>query len=662
MILPKLHINSQWFKDEYGRTVMLRGVNLGASGKVPLVPNECTNIPTDFSKHREVSFIGRPFPLEDLDEHFSRLRHWGFNILRFLITWEAIEHKGPGEYDIDYLNYFTEICKKAEDYGLYIFIDFHQDVWSRMTGGDGAPCWLFEKVGIDYTKLSETNWAHIMQHTFDFADPRPRQEDNFPTMSWTYNRKYPANGLMWLLFFGGRDFTPNFKIDGLNVQDYMFKHFIGSVKKIAERVRNMSHVIGFDTLNEPCSGWIGIALDDRHLISTKENPVLPGLAWSPIDGLYVSHGYSLEIPNMELSLIKAGFVPKRMIRVNPNKHSLWFDNKTDPFMEEEIWQLNENGTYEILKNDAFQVVKGKRINFNEDFMFPFMNRVAENLYQIREDWLIFGEMEAKDVIFNPDMSIPPKVPKNFVNATHWYDFAVQGKQRSFYPISVDVATQKFLIGKKNLYKMYLRQMRAIKNASMKIYNNCPTLIGEMGIPYNMGNGKAYKKWAKGKRGKAVWKRHIMMLDLMYNAMDQLFISSAQWCYNAYNRNDLRIGDCWNQSDCSIFCIDQIDNPNDINSGGRAMSGWLRPFAPFIQGVPHKMEFNLKSGDFTLIFRADPSINAPTVIYVPRFQYSNGYNTIYHKCEIEEKISDQLIEIKSNKEQVVEYMIRRKKNV
>lgn len=642
MTLPKLHIDKEWFKDEFNRTVILRGVNLGASAKVPLVPNEGTNYPTDFSKHKEISFIGRPFPLEEADQHFSRLKSWGFNLIRHVITWEGIEHKGPGEYDVKYLDYYAKICEMAEEYGLYVFVDFHQDVWSRMTGGCGAPCWLFEKVGIDYSKLSETNWAHIMQHTFDFNDPRPRQEDNFPTMSWTHNRKYPANGLMWLLFFAGKAITPDFKIDGLNIQDYMFNHFIGSANQVAQRVKNMSHVIGFDTLNEPCSGWVGIPLNYRHTIGTKENPVLPGLAWSPIDGLYVSHGNSIEIPNMELSILKAGFVPKSMKRVNPNKEVLWIHNDTDPFIEAGIWQLNQDGSYEILRNDAFQVDNGKVIDFNDDCMFSFSIRVAEELHKIREEWFIFGEMEAKDVIFRP--KTPSRVPTNFVNATHWYDYAVQGKQRSFYPITVDIATPKFLLGKKAMNNMYLRQIKAIKDLSLKINEGCPTLVGEFGIPYNMGNGKAYKKWAKGKRGSKVWKRHIMMLDSMYNVMDKLFLSSAQWCYNPYNRNDLRIGDCWNQSDCSIYCIDQRENPENINSGGRAIDGWLRPYARFIQGAPLDMSFDLETGNFKLIFIANPDIERPTEIYVPNYQYPNGYDIKTDKVTYKQDSKKQIIEV------------------
>ena len=39
--------------------------------------------------------MGRPFPLEEADEHFRRLKAWGLTFLRFLVTWEAVAHEGP---------------------------------------------------------------------------------------------------------------------------------------------------------------------------------------------------------------------------------------------------------------------------------------------------------------------------------------------------------------------------------------------------------------------------------------------------------------------------------------------------------------------------------------------------------------------------------------
>ena len=81
-----IKIDENRFVDEYGRALMLRGVNLGGSSKVPFRPEGATWKREGFFDHRDISFVGRPFPIEEAGEHFGRLREWGFTFLRFLVT------------------------------------------------------------------------------------------------------------------------------------------------------------------------------------------------------------------------------------------------------------------------------------------------------------------------------------------------------------------------------------------------------------------------------------------------------------------------------------------------------------------------------------------------------------------------------------------------
>ena len=62
---------------------------------------------------------------------------------------------------------------------------------------------------------------------------------------------------MWTLFFAGSDFAPGLTIDGDNVQDYMLEHYLGAMREIARRIRDLPNVMGFDSLNEPTPRGIG---------------------------------------------------------------------------------------------------------------------------------------------------------------------------------------------------------------------------------------------------------------------------------------------------------------------------------------------------------------------------------------------------------------------
>ncbi|MFC3077758.1 cellulase family glycosylhydrolase [Phenylobacterium terrae] len=619
MSLDRLSLDGTRFVDESGRQVILRGVNLGGDCKVPY-PDGGTNFPSDFSDHREVSFIGRPFPIDEADEHLGRLKHWGFNVLRLLTTWEAVEHAGPGRYDTDYLDYFAEVCRRAADHGLYVFVDFHQDVWSRMTGGDGAPGWTLEAVGLDFTKFHAAGAAHVMQAKYDYA--RGGRQDAYPQMSWSSNGRLPANGVMWTLFFAGRLFTPDFQIDGRNVQDFLQGSYLGALGQVARRLKDLPNVLGFDTLNEPNPGWVGLPLSYRHKGPSEINPATarPGPATAPLDALSAARGIPTPVPLLVREPVTGRPVEAGETVLNPDGVSIWLEGRECPFERAGVYRV-EGGRVVGVDEDVFRVRGERRISISEDGYGPLFHGVAETMRAVNPDWLLFAEIDPLGAAAR--RRFPSQMPERSVNASHWYDTTTLHLKTFDPQRSPDFLTGEIATSPGQIRERFVRQLAARAAPAAEFPGGgAPTLIGEFGIPYDLDEGAAYAAWAEGRRDAAVWSKHEAALTLMYDAMDELLLSSTQWNYTASNRNDLAVGDGWNQEDLSIFSRDQQDDPSDRDSGGRAVGGFCRPYVQRAQGRLLSMRFRAEAR-LVVEIDADPAIGHPTVIYAPRLRFPGG---------------------------------------
>jgi hypothetical protein len=407
----------------------------------------------------------------------------------------------------------------------------------------------------------------------------------------------------------------------------MLEHYLGAMSEIARRVRDLPNMMGFDSLNEPAPGWIGQSLTYQHLGPSETNPnrAMPGLAWSPLDGLLVSHGVTRSVPVLDFDPAAKAMVHKRDRTINPDRISIWADDRSDPFEQAGAWKLNKDGTFEVLRDNFFERVGDRKVDFIEDYMGPFFASVAENIRAINPDWILFAELDPMAGFFGP--GFPADTPPNTVNAGHWYDVVTLATKTFNSNFSLDAMTGEIAAAAENLQARYERQLGKIARMSETVNGGAPTLIGECGIPFDLNGAEAYRAFAAGDRTDAPWTPHIIALDLMYNALDTLLISSTQWNYTASNRNDLAIGDGWNQEDLSIFSRDQQTNPADINSGGRALAGFVRPYALATQGIPRKLKFDRVTGLFDYTFEADPNASRPTELFIPKLQYPTG-------CEIE----------------------------
>jgi hypothetical protein len=588
-----IRVDGSRFRDEFGRTLILRGVNLGGSSKVPAQPNGATYVPDDFSDHRNVSFVGRPFPLAEADEHFSRLRAWGLTFLRLLVPWEAVEHAGPGIYDQEYLDYLQRIVAKAADHGFRLFIDPHQDVWSRMSGGDGAPGWTLEAVGMDVTRLAETGAAITHQ----------AQGDPFPRMIWPTNYSKLAAATMFSLFFGGNDFAPTKLVDGEPVQEFLQRHYMGALKQVALKLRDLPNVVGYDTLNEPSSGFIG--WPDLNGISGL---LRLGFTPTPFQAMLLGAGFPQEVEEWDMRLTGAKLLGRKLL--NEGRARAWRDGCDCVWRESGVWDLDGQGVPRLLRPDYFLKVEGHTVDFGPDYLRPFVRRYAEEMRSIHPDAIIFVE----GVPGQGHAGVRAAEVENVVNAAHWYDGLTLFAKKFTPWLTVEMSTGKLVIAPWNVRKSFTRQLAAIKHDAINPAAGAPTLIGEVGIPYDMYGKKAYRT--------GDWSMQVRAMDATMRALEENLLGFTIWNYTADNSNSR--GDQWNDEDLSIFSRDQQSDPSDIHSGGRALEAVVRPYACAVAGEPLRLHFDPTRRAFEFEFRHDPKVTAPTELFLPDLQYPEGF--------------------------------------
>ena len=587
-----IRIHGSWFVDEYGRIVLLRGVNLAGSSKVPIgMP---TRVREGFFDQRNVSFVGRPFPLEEADEHLARLREWGLTLVRFLVTWEAIEHAGPGQYDEAYLDYLVQVIEKARQYNIRLFIDPHQDVWGRLSGGDGAPGWTYEAVGFNPQNFTETGAAIV--HCIH-GEPLPR-------MIWPSNYSKLAAATMFTLFFGGNDFAPQVKIEGEPAQEYLQRHFIDAMKQVAQRVKDLPNVVGFDSFNEPSTGYIGAKDLTRHMniLSTDAAP-------TPFESMLLGAGIPRKINIYEMGLLGARKRGQRLI--NPQGVSAWRDGVACIWKQHGVWDVGSSGQPRLLKPDYFAHLNGRIVDSTNDYIRPFIRRFAREIREVMPHAVIFAE----NVTLENSLHWTEEDGPNVANAAHWYDVLTLFFKDHISFFSIDPYTRRFTLGAQRVRRMFAEQLRGIKHWAIREMNQAPTVIGEFGVPFDLKKKHSFRSGDFGPQTRA--------LDSYLDAMDANLLNWTLWNYTPDNDN--RWGDQWNDEDLSIFSCDQQTNPQDINSGGRALEAVVRPYAQAVAGEPLRMQFHRHARRFEFEFRHHAEITAPTEIFVPNYQYPQGYH-------------------------------------
>lgn len=208
--------------DGHGRTVLLRGVNVNQLGDY-FQPNPA---------------VPATVPLTERD--FERIAALGMNTVRLLVHWSRLEPE-PGMRDPHYLAEIKQAVEWAEDAGIFVILDMHQDAWSKYVatdpdemcppplshakGWDGAPEWATFTDGLPRCMMQQREFSLAVAQAFE---------------SFWLDRPAP---------------------DGIGIQ----QHLVDTWAWLAGEFAGTPTVIGYDLLNEPNPGFTPVVTDITFL-------------------------------------------------------------------------------------------------------------------------------------------------------------------------------------------------------------------------------------------------------------------------------------------------------------------------------------------------------------------------------------------------------------
>jgi endoglycosylceramidase len=192
--LPRLHQEDGRLVDQYGRVVIVHGLNL-VWKRAPYAPPDT---PAGFTT-------------ADADW----LRRYGFNGARLGILWAGVTPDRPDVADPAYFAKWDRVVGLLADRGIWMQFDQHQDQWHETYGGEGVPSWAAKRP-LPYSLLP---WV-----------PVP-----FPEGYWT-----PEVSTVF----------DNFWANQGGLQDDWATYW----KLVAEHYRDQPYSMGYDLMNEPWAG------------------------------------------------------------------------------------------------------------------------------------------------------------------------------------------------------------------------------------------------------------------------------------------------------------------------------------------------------------------------------------------------------------------------
>ena len=192
---------------------------------------------------------------------------------------------------------------------------------------------------------------------------------------------------MFTLFFGGDDWAPILRIpladhsapayafpdietQHVGIGTFLQRSLIAAFAKLADRLADCPAVVGFEGMNEPHPGYLG--LPSFHCWNENTDLHYQHVP-SALQGMALGAGYPQRIPFYERSFP----VPTRLARhvlIEPQT-TAWAEGRSCIWRDHRVWEWDESKQAAIvLQNSYFQFNPrtGKPFEFYTDAWFPFI--------------------------------------------------------------------------------------------------------------------------------------------------------------------------------------------------------------------------------------------------------------------------------------------------
>lgn len=505
------------------------------------------------------------------------------------------------------------------------------------------------------------------------------------------------------LFFAGKKYAPRCEIDGRNIQDYLQEHYLAAFKHLGEAIRAAGDlydvcVIGWDSMNEPNHGLVGV---EDITVQPSTNLCKIGPMPTAFEAMRLGMGIPTEVEHWKFGPL--GAKKDGVVNIDPKGAKAWLDAEADTEYSIKygwkrssewtpgvcIWALH--GLWDPDTQEPKNVSYFRTPNGQHDF--------GEHHWQ--PHWLAWAKMvrsvhaEAIHFVLPPVFEIPPSFKEDeeyalalsdrAVLSTHFYDglTLITKHWNWFNADAVGLIRGKYAslplairVGENMIRKCFRDQLGYLRQDTKDCMGNYPTMMGEIGIPFDLDKREAYRT------GNYRSQSHAM--DASLNACDgtNLF-NYTIWTYNAENTNQW--GENWNGEDLSVWSLDTYspqpksltmehessssassigestsrtppvsyltdvsfftaaaepstallaakdvsNNDSSQGSGGaRAIEAFVRPYPLSVAGIPISVDFDIKSSHFTLVIEIqdgmlkEGSEDLPTEIFLPPVHYGD----------------------------------------